>query len=343
MKKKITYLLVFLLIIAVVAAFIMLTPATDFNAKTKYVYVTPGTDAKQQVLSQLDTLISRTGVFTFTANTMGIWKNITPGRFEIKKGESLLGIIRTFQKNRQAEVVLNIGRVRTKESLARLIGKNFSIDSAAAIREFNDSVYLQKFGVDTNTLLSLIIPKTYTFQWQTPLDSVLSRFKTEKDSFWHADERMQKATSMGFSPLQVCILASIVEEETNKDDEKGNIASVYINRLNTKMALGADPTIKFALKDFSLKRILYNHLTVNSPYNTYKYKGLPPGPICTPSHTTIDAVLNAPATGYLFFVAKSDFSGYHHFSTTFAEHEQYAKEYQRALDELMQKKQEENK
>jgi len=146
--------------------------------------------------------------------------------------------------------VLNIGRVRTRESLARLIGKNFDIDSAATIKFFNDSVYLRKFGVDTNTLLSLIIPKTYTFKWDTPLDSIVNRFKATQDSFWAADNRLQKAANMGFSPLQVCILASIVEEETNKDDEKGNIASVYINRLNRKMALGADPTIKFALRDF---------------------------------------------------------------------------------------------
>ena len=138
---------------------------------------------------------------------------------------------------------------------------------------------------------------------------------------------------------QVYTIASIVEEETNKNDEKGNVASVYINRYHKGMPLGADPTIKFALKDFSLKRIYFKHLSVQSPFNTYRNKGLPPGPICTPSTKTIDAVLNAPKTDYLFFVAKSNFNGYHTFSTTYAEHKKNAGIYQKALDELILRKQ----
>ena len=339
-----TFTVAFLLVVIAVFGFLLFTPATSFNAKVRYVYVKQGDDVKQHVLLQLDTahLIGRSGIFALAANAMGIWTNVKPGRFEIKKAESLFSIIRAFQMNRQAPVVLTVGRLRTKENLARLIGKNFSTDSAAAISWLNNPATQQKFGVDSNTLLSIIIPKTYTFKWETPLDSVLIQFKKDADAFWSQDGRIQKATNMGFTPLQVYILASIVEEETNKDDEKGNIASVYINRLHTNMALGADPTIKFALKDFSLKRILFAYLSVNSPYNTYRNKGLPPGPICTPTPVTIDAVLNAPATGYLFFVARSDFSGYHHFSSTFAEHQQYAKLYQAALDERALKKQNED-
>lgn len=334
----------FLLLIIVVAAWMLFTSATNFSAKAKYIYIRQGEDAKEQVLKQLDTanLISRKGLFTFAANTMKVWGNIKPGRFEIKNGESILAIARTFQKNRQAPVVLNVGRVRTKEGLARLIGKNFITDSASAFTFLSSNDSLQKLGVDTNTWLSIIIPKTYNLQWNDPVDTVLNRFKATQDSFWNKDNRIEKAASMGFTPLQVTILASIVEEETSKNEEKGNIASVYINRFHKNMALGADPTIKFALKDFGLKRILFADLAAKSPYNTYINKGLPPGPICTPTPVTIDAVLNAPATQYLFFVAKSDFSGYHHFSSTFAEHQQYAKEYQTALDELMLKKQNEN-
>ena len=144
---------------------------------------------------------------------------------------------------------------------------------------------------------------------------------------------------MGFTPQQVYTIASIVEEETNKHDEKGNVASVYINRYEKGMRLGADPTVKFALKDFGLKRIYEKHLQVQSPYNTYRNSGLPPGPICTPSPKTIDAVLDAPKTDYYFFVAKSDFSGYHTFSRDYAEHIQHAKEYRKALDELILRKQ----
>ena len=344
MKKKFAYAVALLLVLILVAAYVLLTAATNFSAKAKYIYVREGADAKQQVLLQLDTanLINRKGLFTFTANAMKVWGNVKPGRFEIKNGESVLDIVRIFQKNRQAPVVLNVGRVRTKEGLARLIGKNFITDSARAFAFLNSNDSLKRLGVDTNTWLSLIIPKTYTLQWNDPVDTVLNRFKTGQEDFWNKDNRIEKAANMGLTPLQVCIFASIVEEESSKDEEKGNIASVYINRFHKNMALGADPTIKFALRDFGLTRILYGHLAIKSPYNTYLNKGLPPGPICTPSQVTIDAVLNAPATQYLFFVAKSDFSGYHHFSSTFAEHQQYAKEYQTALDELMLKKQAEN-
>jgi UPF0755 protein len=181
--------------------------------------------------------------------------------------------------------------------------------------------------------MTLIIPDTYILNWNTSVKKILQRLSKEKDKFWHEDNRLTKANNLGFTPKQVYTLASIVEEETNKNDEKGNIASVYINRYKKGMPLGADPTIKFALKDFGLKRILYGHLQVTSPYNTYKNTGLPPGPICTPSEKTIDAVLDAPTTNYLFFVARSDFSGYHHFSSSYAEHEQYAKQYQQALNE----------
>jgi UPF0755 protein len=167
----------------------------------------------------------------------------------------------------------------------------------------------------------------------------LKRLQTEQQNFWEKNNRLQKAESLGFTPKQVYTIASIVEEETNKHNEKGNIASVYINRFHKGMPLGADPTVKFALKDFGLKRIYHKHLQVESPFNTYRNQGLPPGPICTPSPKTIDAVLNAPKTDYIFFVAKSDFSGYHTFATNYADHLRYAKEYQKALDEYLLKKQ----
>jgi len=175
--------------------------------------------------------------------------------------------------------------------------------------------------------------------WNSRTGRILQRLKTEQENFWKRNNRLEKAKALGFTPNQVYTIASIVEEETNKQDEKGNIASVYINRYEKGMRLGADPTVKFALKDFGLKRIYEKHLQVVSPYNTYKVAGLPPGPICTPSSKTIDAVLSAPKTDYMFFVAKSDFSGHHTFSSNYAEHLQHAKEYQKALDEMILRKQ----
>ncbi|HVX51419.1 MAG TPA: endolytic transglycosylase MltG [Chitinophagaceae bacterium] len=338
MKKTLRNLCIGLGIVALVILFLLFTPVTNFSGRAKYIYVTAGTKAKAQILQQFDTgnVITRRSLLSAIGNSLGIWKNVTPGRFEIKKGQNLFDIIRIFQANRQQPVVLNIGRVRTKQGLTHLVSKNFNSDSLTIFKMLTDSAYLQKFGVDTNSLLSIILPKSYSFNWNTTLDSVLYAFKATTDSFWASGGRQQKAADLGFSPLQVIILASIVEEETSKDDEKGTIASVYINRLHRNMYLGADPTIKFALRDFSLTRILYGHLDVNSPYNTYRHKGLPPGPICTPTAKTIDAVLDAPATNFLFFVSKGDGSG-HHFSTTFAEHEQYAKQYHERLDSLLLK------
>ena len=186
--------------------------------------------------------------------------------------------------------------------------------------------------------MTIVIPNTYSFYWTATVTKIFDKLKAEQENFWDKNNRLQKAETLGFTPTQVYTIASIVEEETNKQDEKGNIASVYINRYHKGMPLGADPTVKFALKDFSLKRIYNKHLQVVSPFNTYRNRGLPPGPICTPSAKTIDAVLDAPKTDYIFFVAKSDFSGYHTFTTNYTDHLRVAKEYQLALDAYLLRK-----
>jgi UPF0755 protein len=264
---------------------------------------------------------------------LDMWSKLKPGKFEIRNGESALSIVRKLRNNQQTAVNLVINKLRTREDLARLIGKQFSTDSAAAAIFFNSNDSLAHLGVDTNKLMTLVIPNTYTFFWNTSLRKILNKLAEEKDRFWKKNERLQKATDAGLTADDIYILASIVEEETNKNDEKGNIASVYINRLNKGMPLGADPTVKFALKDFALKRIYEKHLLVASPYNTYRNKGLPPGPICTPSPVTIDKVLDAPKTDYFYFVARTDGSGYHQFSSTFEEHKKYATEYHKTQNE----------
>ncbi len=324
-----------------ICAWLIFASATSFEKRSKYLFIRDGKNAREQIEEQLDTnnIIRSKLVFDLVASQADVWVRLKPGRFEIKKGESIYQIVRTLRNNIQSPVKFTINKLRTKEDLARQIGKNFSTDSATAIRFFENNDSLLQLRVDTNTLFTLVIPDTYLIYWNIPIKNILTRLKTESQNFWDNNARLQKANEQGLTPAQVYIIASIIEEETNKNDEKGNIASVYINRLNKGMPLGADPTIKYALRNFSLKRILYGHLKAESPYNTYRYKGLPPGPVCTPSKKSIDAVLNAPKTDYLFFVAKSDFSGYHHFSNNYAEHQQYAKEYQRALDALIIKKQ----
>ena len=340
MKKIIGYTFFLLIVVVVSGAWLVFGNTTTFTEKRKYIFVRDG-NIKEQVLTQLDTgnIIRFPAVFKLAAEQTKVWEKLKPGRFEVKKGESVFNIMRALRNNTQSPVRLIINKLRVKEELAKQIGKNFSTDSATTIRFLNNNDSLLQFGVDSNTFFSIIIPDTYLINWNTSLKNILNRFKYESENFWNKDDRLHKAKSQGLTPLQVYILASIVEEETNKDEEKGNIASVYVNRLNKGMPLGADPTIKYALKDFSIKRIYYGYLNIESPYNTYRNKGLPPGPVCTPSQATVDAVLNMPKTDYLFFVAKSDFSGYHHFSNNFAEHEQYAKQYQKALDSLIVKKQ----
>ena len=341
MKRKILYTVLFLFAVSVVAAWVLLSSATRFADNGKFVYVYEGKDAKQQFLQQVkeQDLIARQPVFIFIANQLNIWQKIQPGRFEIRKGQSLLSIIRMLRNNYQSPVRLVINKLRTKEELAKMIGKNFKADSANAIAFLSNNDSLNAFSVDSNSLLTIIIPDTYQFKWNTPVTAILQRLQTASVDFWHKNDRPKKAEKLGLSAQEVYTLASITEEETNKNEEKGNIASVYLNRLRKNMYLGADPTIKFALKDFSLKRILFVHLHVASPFNTYRNKGLPPGPICTPSVATIDAVLNQPATDYLFFVADSSLNGFHHFSNTYEEHLTYAKAYQRALDEWLANKQ----
>ena len=193
--------------------------------------------------------------------------------------------------------------------------------------------------MDTNSVITIVIPNTYTYTWNTPIKKILKKLYIEQQRFWN-DERNKEAERLHLTPKEIYTIASVVEEETNRQEDKGKIASVYINRLRKGMKLAADPTIKFAMKDFGLKRIYYKYLSYPSPYNTYIHTGLPPGPINTPSIKTIDAVLNAPETDYLFFVARPNSGGLSDFASTFREHSAYAKSYRDALDSALKEKQE---
>jgi UPF0755 protein len=235
-----------------------------------------------------------------------------------------------LRNGQQTPVNLVITKLRTKNDLARLIGNKFECDSLDVIRFLNNNDSLEQFDLTPDLAMSAVLPDTYTFFWNTGPPGIFKKLAEEHKSFWTAD-RKQRAEKLQLTPSQVSILASIVDEESNALVEKGNIASVYLNRVHKGMPMQADPTIRFALNDFTIKRVYGDHLKVSSPYNTYRNKGLPPGPICTPSKKTIDAVLNAPATDYLYFVADSSFNGRHQFSATYAEHLQKAKWYQQAF------------
>jgi UPF0755 protein len=299
---------------------------------------------KNNGLSSLaDTLVAKKIIldkpsFMLLAKLFNVEAKAKPGKYLVKKNMSLLGIIRMLRNNQQATVNLVLNKVRTRGDLSKLIQNTLSIDSATAYHFFSNNNELAPYGVDTTTLLTLMLPNTYTMYWSTSLPNLMQKMKAQKDAFWKSNNRLEQAKKIGMTPNEVYTLASIVEEECNYDSDKSLIASVYQNRLNKEMPLQACPTIKYAMQNFTLTRIYEKYLTNPSPYNTYNHKGLPPGPICTPSMKTIDLVLNAPTTNYLYFVAKADFSGYHHFSTTYDEHNKFAKEYQLKLDEYQKKK-----
>lgn len=341
MKSFLRFFLILLVIAGSLMGWLFFGSGTAFPEKNKYFLIEESASGKEAVLQQLSK--SHIVKFPFALNLLnslsGGWPRIKPGKYEVRKGQSIWSIARMLKNGRLAEMKLVINRIRTKEDLAKLISKNFSPDSVAVMKYLNSNDSLAKWKVDTNTVFTIIIPDTYSFYWNTPLNKIFQKLYDAKNNFWNKNDRKEKLAAIKFTEEQAYILASIVDEETNYDSDKYKIASVYINRLNKQMPLQACPTIKFAMKDFTLTRIYEKYLSNPSLYNTYRHKGLPPGPICTPSPKTIDIVLNAPKTDYLFFVAKSDFSGYHHFSSNFAEHSSYAKEYQKALDIYMAEKQ----
>lgn len=320
MKKILKIALVIVVLALLAGAWIFLGPATGFSEAKKYLYIRSNAATKEAVLDSLQTenLITNKSAFAFLANRLDYWQNIRSGKYEIKKGSSLLTVVRMLRNGRQSPVDLVINKFRTKEDFARFTGARFEFDSAQMISFLNNADSMKRYRVDTATVFFNVLPNTYRYYWSTTPSAVYKKLHDEAEKFWN-EERKAKAKALRLTPVQAYTLASIVEEETTNNKEKDTIASVYLNRLHKGMRLGADPTIKFALRDFSIKWIHGAMLDVPSPYNTYKNAGLPPGPVCTPSAVTLEAVLNAPSTNYLFFVANSKLNG-HLFSQTFEEH-----------------------
>jgi UPF0755 protein len=328
MKKLLIVLLVLLIIGGAVAGWIFLGPATGFSSSEKALYIRTNAATKKAVMDSLvkNKIITNETAFEFLANRLNYWKNIKPGKYVINSGSNVLTIVRMLRNGRQTPVKFTINKIRTKEDLAKMVGRKFECDSAAMLNFLNSEDSLKKFKTLPELAVTNILPDTYTYFWNSYPSKIYQKFYDASKKFW-TDERKQKAQALGLSPAQVYILASIIEEETTNNKEKDTIASVYLNRLNSPAKLlQADPTLKFAVKDFALKRIAGEILKAESPYNTYKYPGLPPGPICTPSAKTIDAVLNPAKTNYMFFVANSKLNG-HLFSATFEEHKLKAAQY----------------
>jgi UPF0755 protein len=340
MKKLGTILILIMVITSIVTTWSIFSPITNFSGAQQSFTVDQSIVKKAAVigyLSENGMIKNSLGLFILS-KVLPNWEVVRPGKYQLKKGQTAWQIARMLKNGRVAEVKLVINKLRTKEDFAQLIGNQFSTDSTAVMQFITSNDSLQPFGIDTSTFYAMIIQDTYQFYWDTPFKQILIKLKSYQEKFWDHIDRRNKLQSKHLTDIEAYTLASIVDEETNVVSDKYKIASVYINRLAKDMPLQACPTIKYALKDFTITRIYEKYLLNPSPYNTYRKKGLPPGPICTPLPATIDIILNAPNTNYLYFVAKSDFSGMHHFSPTYEEHNKYAIEYQKALDIYMAKK-----
>ena len=258
-------------------------------------------------------------------------KLVKPGRYVISRPLTYNQLINILRGGRQSPIMITFNNVRTLNEIAGKIGGQIEADSSEIIDFFSDPGNYSHDGFKPENVISVFIPDTYEFYWNTGAVKLYNRMLREYRKFWNR-ERLQKSEALNLTPMEVSTLASIVDEEALKADEKPRIAGVYLNRLRRGIPLQADPTIKFAINNFNVSRILYRHLEVDSPYNTYKHAGLPPGPIGCPSINGIDAVLDAEKHDYLYFAAKADFSGYHNFSRTLSEHNRYASQYQRELN-----------
>lgn len=265
------------------------------------------------------------------ATLKGYPQTVKPGRYEIKEGWNNNHLVNVLRSGNQSPVHFTFNNIRTPKEFAGTAGRQLNIDSVRFLSLLNDADFSRQYGFTPQNFIGMFIPNTYQIFWNISAEDFVKRMNREYKKFWN-ENRMEKARKAGLSPMDVIIIASIVEEETNQTQEYPTIAGVYINRLKKGWKLEACPTLKFALGDFSLKRVLEKHMETESPYNTYKYAGLPPGPVRMPSIQVIDAVLGYQHHDYMFFCAKSDFSGTHHFSRTLRQHNRYAAEYHRALN-----------
>ncbi len=253
------------------------------------------------------------------------------GRYVFSASTSWLECVHMLRGHAQTPVRLVLPSVRTMADLSGFLSRHLMMDSAAVASALSRPSLLDSLGFTAETVPALFIPNTYELWWDTTPESFLLRMRREHDAFW-TEERRRQAERQGLTPVEVATLASIVDEETANNAEKPAVAGMYLNRLRRDMLLQADPTVKFALGDFSLRRIRHGHLEVESPYNTYRVKGLPPGPIRIASTSSIDAVLHAAEHPYLYMCANADFSGTHVFAATYAEHLANARRYQQALN-----------
>lgn len=320
-----------ILLFTVAVWIVMLKPNISAESTVKiFIPTGAGYDAVKDTLTSRKALKNESSFF-LTSRLKHYDRHVKPGCYVLKNGMGNNTILNILRGGRQTPVRVTFNNVRTLSDLASKVGGQIEADSLAIISFLNDPRNYESDGYKRENIISVFIPDSYDIYWTTTVEGFYKRMLSEYHSFW-TPARIEKAEALNLTPVEVSIIASIIDDEVRMNDEKPRIAGVYLNRLRIGMPLQACPTIKFALNDFTIRRVLDQHLTVESPYNTYKYKGLPPGPVRCPTKSGIDAVLNAEKHDYLYFAAKADFSGYHHFSRTLAEHNRFASEYHKELN-----------
>jgi UPF0755 protein len=308
-------------------------PGTRFSEESRVLYIRTGSSFE----TVLDSLLALEAVhdergFRWLAQQKKYPARIRPGRYRIPRGMSMNDLVNMLRAGEQEPVMVTFSNVQHLQELAGRLSRVLEPDSLAFLDAFRDPDLRNNVGLNEATMISLFIPDTYEFWWTTSPSQFIARMRKEHDSFWEG-ARSDRAKAMRMSPEQVATLASIVQAETVKMDDAKRIAGVYLNRLRIGMPLQADPTLKFALGLDGVNRILNVDKEVDSPYNTYRNTGLPPGPINMPEARFIDAVLGAEAHDYLYFCARADLSGHSEFARTYEQHLVNARKYQRALDQ----------
>lgn len=314
---------------------IFFTPNTKFQDQKADVYI-PTNASFETVMDILEPLLDKMDKFESAANKKGYSELVKSGKFELKKGMNNNEIINSL-RSRNIPVKLSFNNQETLADLAGRVSLQIEADSISLMKAFQDSAFLNSNGFNEDTALSMYIPNSYEFFWNSSAERFRERMLREYNRFWN-ESRLEKAKSMGLSPTEVTTLASIVHKETVKVDERPRVAGVYLNRLRTGMLLQADPTVIYAIKkhtgnfDTVIKRVLYRDLELDSPYNTYRKSGLPPGPIAMPDISAIDAVLAPEKHDYYYFVANVENFGYHKFAKTLAQHNRNKVQYIRWIN-----------
>ena len=314
--------------VAVMTAFVMFR--TNALKEPVDLYISHKADY-QAVCDSLLPKVKYHTAFNLYAKRLNLEKSFKPGYYHLEPSMDVIRLVRVLKLGEQTPIRVTMNNVRIPAQLAGKLAGQIDADSVEILRVLSDSATAKRVGMTTKTLFSIFLPDTYECYWTTTPDEWVDRMKREWDRFW-TEEREAKRKRAGLSRLEVMTLASIVYEETRQTDEMPRVAGVYMNRLKKGMPLQADPTIKYAMQNFGLRRILHKHLKYPSPYNTYLHKGLPPTPICMPGKNAIEAVLNYERHNYLYFCARPTFDGYHNFATSYSDHLKNARAYSAELN-----------